>query len=103
MGKLRDALIREAQEDNRRVLRQIVGPTTDHQMVGAGSAFSRACAASGRDLINRQKAAAIDALIANPELIATPAAEFAFREDFKTSIPDSDMGALIDEFKARRR
>ena len=63
--------------------------------------FATACRESRAQMINSEKEKAIDILLGNPSLVATPVAEGGFRQMFP-AIPNDDMNTIIDKFKNGR-
>lgn len=97
MGKLRDALLREAEEDARKAAREIVSAPAE------GGAFSRALRQDATsDDRARQHREIVTALRTNPELVSSWAAERAFRNAHPW-IPDSTMSSLINEARGRAK
>jgi hypothetical protein len=62
MGRLRDKLLAEIEEDNQKAARELVSKSRDDQYdlnSGHGGGFSRACAESGAALCKKLEAQAI--------------------------------------------
>jgi hypothetical protein len=97
VGKLKDQLIRELEQDSQRAASEIVAfDESDRPRSGA---FSRACETSGRETIKRLMESARRELRSRPGCISTLAAERAFRTDY-SAVPTSELDAIIREFRA---
>jgi len=91
MGRLRDQLLREAEEDNRAAARELVGtPSRPDCLVG----FAAAVADSGENLRRQQLDAAINELTANPHCIDRQQAERNFRATY-AAVPSDQLDAII--------
>lgn len=95
MGKLRDALLREAEEDGKKQLTEIVGQNNEERR----GRFSEACQQSGANLARSEFAKAQSDLRSNPGSIRTPQGEHEFRQAYP-AVPASWLDALIREHRA---
>jgi hypothetical protein len=94
MGKLRDALLREFQEDSQKEVEQLVSEDAERPF---GGAFARACAESKADLGARQLREARAQLKDNPGCIETAGGQAAFRRAY-SSVPGDRLSALFREY-----
>ena len=97
MGKLKDQLIRELEQDSQRAASEIVAfDESDRPRAGG---FSRACETSRRETVTRLLESARRELRSRPGCISTRQAERAFRNDY-SAVPTSELDSIIREFRA---
>jgi hypothetical protein len=95
MGKLRDALLRELEEDNQKDVERLVAEDAPDKPFGG--AFARACAESKADVVATQLREARDQLKDNPGCIETASGQAAFRRAY-SSVPGDRLSALFREY-----
>jgi hypothetical protein len=92
----------ERQAANRQAVKELIEANADDVYdlsCRAESGFSKACAQSRSNLIERQKMKAQRELRANPHCIDTEVALRSFRRDY-SAVPSNELDAIIREFSA---